>query len=98
MTPGLPQKIIDQMVKAGLPINGEYSFRPKLITNYRGQRMIAKRSVLRGPKKGKKGYVDEDGHIWIKDHAHGGMPDHWDVQIDDGDGYIRVNLDGNILK
>ncbi len=50
-----------------------------------------------GPKRGKRGYVDDQGRIWVKDHAHAGVPEHWDVQIDDGADYIRVDLSGNEL-
>ena len=52
---------------------------------------------MKGPKAGKKGVVDDQGNIWIRDRAHAGVPDHWDVQIDDGDGYFRMGLDGNQL-
>jgi hypothetical protein len=41
--------------------------------------------------------VDVQGRIWIRDRAHADVPDHWDVQIDDGDRYIRVDNDGNQL-
>jgi hypothetical protein len=91
----LPQKIIDQIKNAGLPTSGQHPFRPKLTTNQRGHQMIEKKAVAKGPKAGKRGYVDDQGRIWIKDRAHAGLPDHWDVQIDDGEDYIRVDLDGN---
>ncbi len=58
---------------------------------------IDKQAVAKGPKKGKKGYVDQEGRIWIRDHAHAGLPMHWDVQLDGGDDYFRVDTDGNIL-
>ena len=59
--------------------------------------MIEKAEIMQGPKKGKKGFVDQDGNIWIKDRAHAGDPDHWDVQVNGGDEYFRVGLDGNAL-
>jgi hypothetical protein len=93
--PALPKKIIDQMKKAGLPSGGQHPFRPKLATNKYGDQIIEKRAVAKGPKKDKKGYVDGQGRIWIKDRSHAGLPDHWDVQIDDGDDYIRVDQNGN---
>jgi hypothetical protein len=90
----LPQKIIDQMGNAGLPTSGQHPFRPKLTTNRRGDQVIEKRAVQFGPKKGKRGYVDSQERIWIKDRSHAGVPDHWDVQIDDGVDYIRVDQNG----
>lgn len=82
------------MKRAGLPDTGSRPFRPKLIKNRNGDDIIEKRSPTKGPKAGKKGFVDEDGNIWIKDRAHAGVPDHWDVQKDDGDDYDRIGLDG----
>jgi hypothetical protein len=55
---------------------------------------MEKKTIQEGPKKGKRGFVDELGRIWVKDRAHAGVPDHWDVQLDDGADYIRVGLDG----
>jgi hypothetical protein len=65
------------------------------VTNRRGDQVIEKRPVLHGPKRGKRGYVDELGRIWVKDRSHADVPDHWEVQIDDGLDYFRVGLDGN---
>jgi hypothetical protein len=93
----LPQKVIDQIARAGLPTGGRHPFRPKLTTNHRGEPMIEKKAVAKGQKKNKKGYVDDQGRIWVKDRAHAGMPDHWDVQIDGGEDYIRVDLSGEEL-
>jgi hypothetical protein len=93
----LPQKIIDQMRKACLPTSGQHPFRPKLVTNRSGDQIIEKRSVANGPKKGKRGYVDELGRIWIKDRSHAMLPDHWDVWMDDGHDYLRIDLDGNLI-
>jgi hypothetical protein len=50
------------------------------------------------PKRGKRGYVDDQGRIWIKDRAHADVPDHWDVQIDDGEDYIRVDQNGGAIS
>ena len=94
----VPQKIIDQMKKAGLPGGGPHPFRPKLVKNRQGEQVIEKKGVQEGPKKGKRGYVDEQGRIWIKDRGHANVPDHWDVQLEEGDDYIRVDLNGNELS
>jgi hypothetical protein len=54
--------------------------------------------VRHGPKKGKKGYVDREGRIWIKDRARDKYPDHWDVQENGGKkGRTRVDPNGNVL-
>jgi hypothetical protein len=92
---GLPEKIVDQIRKAGLPTGGMHPFQPKLIRNRRGEQVIEKRAVAKGPKKGKRGFVDDQERIWVKDRAHAGVPDHWDVQIDDGDDYFRVDQNGD---
>ena len=97
MPSALPQKIIDQMNKAGLPLSGPHPFKPKLTRNRHGVLLIERRAVARGPKRGKRGYVDEQGRVWVKDRAHAGLPDHWDVQIDDGDRYVRIDQGGNEL-
>lgn len=93
----LPPKVIEQMRKAGLPTSGDHPFRPKLVKNAKGEDIIEKRAVGKGPKSGKRGYVDELDRIWIRDRAHAHVPDHWDVQIDGGDRYIRVDNNGNLL-
>ncbi len=97
MSPSLPQKIIDQIRKAGLPTGGRHPFHPKLTRNRAGEPTIVKKAIATGPKQGKRGYVDDQGRIWIKDKAHADVPDHWDVQLNDGADYIRVALDGNEL-
>jgi len=91
----LPRKIIEQVRKAGLPVKGRHPFVPSLVKNQRGDLVIQKKAVTMGPKKGKRGYVDECGRIWIRDYAHGDVPDHWDVQVDDGAEYLRVDENGN---
>jgi hypothetical protein len=94
---GLPGKIKRQIEKSGLPIGGAVPFEPQFEKNKRGMPIIKKETATHGPKKGKKGYVDTKGRIWIKDRAHAGDPDHWDVQEDGGKKYFRVDLQGNIL-
>ena len=84
LSTNLPKKVQEQMTKAGLPTAGKVAFVPMLITNRRGDTVIEKAEVKHGPKKGKRGYVDTQGRIWIKDRAHAGDPDHWDVQVDAG--------------
>jgi len=91
-------KVDRQIKNAGLPTSGALPFFPEIEIDRKGQTIIKKASVTHGPKKGKKGYVDTRGRIWIKDRAHAGFPDHWDVQENGGrKGYTRVDSDGNIL-
>ncbi len=97
MSSNLPPKVLEQMRKAGLPTGGTNPFEPSLTTNRNGDPVIEKKEVRIGPKRGKKGYVDTQGRIWIKDRAHASVPDHWDVQLHDGADYIRVDLNGNLL-
>ncbi len=97
MAENLPKKIDKQIGKAGLPRGGSIPFLPQLDKNKRGQPIIKKATVQHGPKKGKKGFVDTKGRIWIKDRAHAGDPDHWDVQEDGGKKYFRVDPNGNLL-
>jgi hypothetical protein len=92
---GLPQKVLNQIAKAGLPTGGQHPFKPRMVTNRKGEQIIDKGKVQKGKKRGKVGYVDEQGRIWVKDHAHAGLLDHWDVQVDGGDDYFRVDLNGN---
>jgi hypothetical protein len=80
----LPQGIDKQIEKAGLPTGGTIPFIPKLDKNKKGEPVIKKVMIQHGPKKGKKGYVDSNGKIWIRDRAHGRYPDHWDVQENGG--------------
>ena len=97
MPTNLPQRIIDQIRKVGLPTGGLHPFEPKVSKNRNGESVIEKRAVGKGPKRGKRGYVDDRGRIWIRDRAHSHVPDHWDVQIADADDYFRVDDDGNEL-
>jgi hypothetical protein len=93
----LPSKIDKQIQKAGLPRGGNVPFVPQLEKDRKGRPIIKKGTVQHGPKIGKKGYVDSKGRIWIKDRAHAGDPDHWDVQENAGKEYFRVDPNGNIL-
>ena len=90
-------KIENQIAKAGLPKSGAVHFEPQLETNKAGKLIIKKETVLHGPKKGKRGYVDTLGRIWIKDRAHAGDPEHWDVQEGGGVDYFRIDQQGNLL-
>jgi len=97
MADDLPEEIDRQIRKAGLPTGGSFPFIPKLDTNLKGRPIIRKETIQGGPRKGKKGYVDSDGKIWIRDRAHGGYPDHWDVQENGGTQNRRVGDDGEPL-
>ncbi len=90
-------KIEKQIERAGLPRQGDIPFEPLITTNRRGEEVIDKAEVEHGTKQGKKGFVDIEGRIWIRDRAHAGLPDHWDVQIEGGKGYIRVDDQGTEL-
>lgn len=94
----MPDKVTRQIEKAGLPSAGDVPFEPMLISSQRGKVQIAKATIKHGPKQGKRGYVDQEGRIWIRDRAHGDKPDHWDVQIDEGRDYFRVDNQGNRLE
>ncbi|MCG8424650.1 MAG: Hint domain-containing protein, partial [Proteobacteria bacterium] len=91
----LNPKILKQIEKAGLPQTGDIPFRPATVLNKKGNPIIKKAEITYGPKAGKKGYVDQEGRIWIRDRAHGNHADHWDVQIDGGQSYINVGMNGN---
>ncbi|HMC64312.1 MAG TPA: hypothetical protein VKI65_05180 [Gemmataceae bacterium] len=95
MASQLPQKIINQMTRAGLPTSGPTPFIPRLVRNRKGRLMIEKKAIREGPKKGKRGYVDHQGRIWIRDWSHAGVPDHWDVQLEGGADYVRIDMSGN---
>ncbi|HEY5311340.1 MAG TPA: hypothetical protein VIK18_02430 [Pirellulales bacterium] len=90
-------KTEEQIKWARLPTGGAVPFVPKLSKNRKGSERITKRAVRFGPKKGKKGFVDQNDRIWIRDRAHSGYPDHWDVQLDGGQDYFKVDNDGNKL-
>ena|SRR5215218_9610977 len=95
--PNLPPKLAAQIAKAGLPQSGQEPYRPQLVPNRRGQVVVAKAAVQHGPKAGKRGWVDDQGRIWIRDYAHAGLPDHWDVQDANGTSYFRVDMGGMII-
>jgi hypothetical protein len=92
----LPEKIVAQMERAGLPQVGAIPFEPRIEKNRKGKPIIQKAAVLHGPKRGKKGFVDSKGRIWIRDRAHAGDPDHWDVQENGGKSYFRVDDRGEL--
>jgi hypothetical protein len=95
---GQQDKVDRQIKKAGLPTGGVFPFDPQLEKDRKGRPIITKAPATHGPKKGKKGYVDKQGRIWIRDRAHGNYPDHWDVQENGGkSGHARVDLNGNVL-
>lgn len=94
---GSSSKVDREIKKAGLPTGGPVPFVPQLDKNKKGEPILRRWTIPHGPKKGKKGYVDTLGRIWIKCLAHGAYPDHWDVQLDQGKDYFRVDMDGNIL-
>jgi hypothetical protein len=91
------KKIKDQMANAGLPQVGPVPFEPRVVKNKSGEDEIDKKAPLYGRRKNKKGFVDVQGRIWIKDWAHSGYPNHWDVQVDSGQSYFRVDYNGVIL-
>src|SRR5260370_39312115 len=95
VSPHSAQRGMLQIKTAGLPTGGQHPFVPKIVTNRKGAQVIDKAEVSKGPRKDKRGYVDVQGRIWVKNMAHAGRPIHWDVQIDGGDTYFNVGLDGN---
>jgi hypothetical protein len=94
----VPAKVLAQLERAGLPLEGQFPFIPQLVPNQRGDLIVRKQAILYGPKKGKRGFVDTGGRIWIRDRAHGDLPEHWDVQEDGGREYFRVDTDGNLIR
>ena len=98
MPDDLPEKVQAQITKAGLPTGGQYPFHPKLVLNRRGEWEILKQAVATGPKVYKRGYVDDAGRIWVRDHSHAGIAEHWDVQLHGGADYFRVDNDGNPIN
>jgi len=94
------QKVKNQLARAKLPTSGTFPFRPRLIKNRKGE-LIVERAEARGAPSalaGRMGWVDLDGRIWLRDRAHAGLPDHWDVQEEDGATYFRVDEDGSLLE
>lgn len=95
MSPQLPPKVIEQIKNAGLPTGGSHPFVPRLAKNRKRETIIDKKMISQGKKRGKIGFVDVHGHIWLKDGAHAGLPDHWDVQLQGGEDYFRIDMGGN---
>jgi predicted metallo-beta-lactamase superfamily hydrolase len=96
----LSKKIIDQIRKAGLPSSGKHPYQPRLTMNKDGEQIIEKKAVTKGPKQGKKGYVDVQGRIWIKRKVFGllanGSTRCWDVAVEatlEGDEWC-LEIDG----
>lgn len=89
------RKVQNQMNKAGLPQGGAEPFEPNIVKNHKNEDEIEKKPALTGPKKGKFGYVDTKGRIWLRDRAHSTYLDHWDVQENGGVTYFRVDDQGN---
>lgn len=98
--PKVSQKIDNQLAKAKLPTSGAHPFRPRLKKNKKDELIVERAEARSAPnaQAGKMGWVDAEGRIWLRDRAHAGLPDHWDVQEDDGTTYFRVDNDGNLLR
>ena len=90
-------RVEGQIAKAGLPTSGPEPFIPALGSDSRNRQCLERAAVRHGPKAGQIGYLDTAGRIWIRDRAHAGVPDHWDVQEDGGLSYIRVGDDGVVI-
>lgn len=94
----LPERVIERIEKEKLPMDGQTPFIPKVRANRRGKPDLVMAPVKHGPKKGEKGFVDSEGRIWIRDSAHAGYPEHWDVQVDEGKDYFKVGDDGDPVQ
>ena len=64
-----PDKLARPIQRAGLPTGGPVPFVPKLDQSRKGEEIVRKATVQHGPKKGKKGFVDTIGRIWITDRC-----------------------------
>jgi hypothetical protein len=53
----LPQKVVDQIQKVGLPTGGAHPFVPKLVKNKKGDLVLEKGILGKGPKAGKIGWL-----------------------------------------
>ena len=95
--PQLSPRVQGQIAKAGLPTTGAEPFHPALGTDSRNRQCLKRAAVQIGPKAGQTGYLDTAGRIWIRDRAHAGVPDHWDVQENAGQSYYRVDDNGNVI-
>jgi len=98
--PKLSKKVENQLAKAKLPMSGTHPFSPSLTKNKKGETIVKRAEARSAPRAqaGRMGWVDSNGRIWLRDRAHAGLPDHWDVQEDDGRTYFRVGDDGNMLR
>lgn len=94
----LTPRVLAQISKAQLPMSGPIPFVPAIGEDSRGRECLLRAPVLYGPKQGKIGYLDTQGRIWIRDYAHAGLPDHWDVQENGGVTYFRVNYSGSPIS
>src|SRR4051812_14874992 len=95
--PQLSPRVQGQIAKAGLPTAGPEPYVPALGTDSRDRQCLMRAQVVHGPKAGKIGYLDTAGRIWLRDRAHAGVPDHWDVQENGGLSYFRVDDNGSII-
>jgi len=93
----LPLRVLYRINKHKLPTAGGFPFIPKVRNNRRGQADLVTAPATHGRKRGKYGFVDPNGRIWIRDLAHADHPDHWDVQEDGGKRYFRVDDDGELI-
>ena len=96
-SPDLPPKLVTQLAKMRLPLGGTVPFVPVLDRNRAGEPILARRLIDKGVRHGTPGLLDAAGRIWVRDAAHAGLPEHWDVQIDGGADYIRVGYDGEVI-
>ena len=89
--------VIDLIRKKRLPTTGTHPLQAMIKKSRSGRYIVAQAPVLGGRKAGHSGCVDLDGNHWRRDPAHGGYPDHWDVQLDAGADDQRVGDDGHLL-
>jgi hypothetical protein len=90
--------IVAKIAELQLPTGGTVRFVPKVIKkNGKLQIERAEATAAKGNARGKSGWLDVEGRIWIRNYAHAGYPDHWDVQINLGADYINVTLLGEIM-
>ena len=95
--PQLSPRVQGQIGKARLPTIGPEPFIPSLGTDSKNRQCLRRAAVQHGQKAGQIGYLDTAGRIWIRDRAHAGVPDHWDVQENGGQYYFRVDDNGNVI-
>ena len=95
--PDLSPRVQGQIAKARLPTVGPERFIPSLGADSKKRQCLRRAAVQHGAKAGRIGYLDAAGRIWIRDRAHAGAPDHWDVQENEGRFYFRVDDNGNLM-